>query len=46
MRRRVISTILMMFALTALALALHLNQLDLLKELATLLFNVGKTGLP
>jgi len=46
MERRVIATVLLMFGLTSLALAIYLNQLGLLEEIATLLFNVGKTSLP
>ncbi len=46
MERRVIATVLLMFGLTALALAIHLNQLSLLEEITAILFNVGKTSLP
>jgi len=46
MERRVIATVLLMFGLTALALVFHFNQFSLLEEIATLLFDVGKTPLP
>jgi len=46
MERRVIATVLLMFGLTSLALAIYLNQLGLLDEITALLFNVGKTSLP
>lgn len=44
MERRVIATVLLMFGLTA--LALYFKQPNTLEEIAALLFNVGKTGLP
>lgn len=46
MERRVIATVLLMFGLTALALALYFNHPSSLEEIAVLLFDLGKTGLP
>ena len=46
MERRVIATVLLMFSLTALALALYFNNPSLLEEITVTLFGVGKTGLP
>ena len=46
MERRVIATVLLMFGLTALGLALYFNHPRALEEIAPLLFDLGKTGLP